>query len=373
MDNLGTIGSSEEQVELMDVATSFCRDKSPVEKVRALMEDVRGYDPGVWQEIAELGWLAIAIPEEYEGVGLSLAEVVPIMEQMGRHMLAGPFMATTLTAQALVAGGNEAQKSTWLPKVAGGAIATLALTEKEGDWNLDNVTAQATASGDGYALSGTKQFVTYAQDAELVIASVILDGVVRLALIERSVIADRALRREAIIDETKRSYELTLDEISIGADALMDADTSKAALAHIDLAANLLQSAEMCGGTQAVIDYTLDYLQTRKQFGKVIGEYQALKHPITDAYISYEKARSHMFSAAHSFANQGRGEVATRMAKAAADKAYSHAADRAIQFHGGFGFTHDCDAQLYRRNAIWNASQFGDAAWQRSKLANLLF
>ncbi len=373
MKNLGTIGFSEEQVELMDVATSFCRDKSPVEKVRALMEDARGYDPDIWQEITDLGWLAIAVPEEYEGVGLSLAEVVPIMEQMGRRLLAGPFMTTTLAAQALIVGGSEAQKSAWLPQIAGGAIATLALTEQEGDWNLDNVTAKAEVSGDGYALSGTKQFVTYAGDAELIIASVVLDGEVRLALIARSAIADSALRREAIIDETKRSFELTLDGISIDAGALMDADMSKAALAHIDLAANLLQSAEMCGGTQAVIDYTLEYLRTRKQFGKVIGEYQALKHPITDAYIAYEKARSHMFSAAHSFADQGRGEVAARMAKAAADKAYSHAADRAIQFHGGFGFTHDCDAQLYRRNAIWNASQFGDAAWQRTKLADLLF
>ena len=373
MNNLGTIGFTEEQVELMDVATNFCRDKSPIEKVRALLEDDRGYDADVWQEIANLGWLAIAIPEEYDGVGLSLAEVVPIMEQMGRRILAGPFQSTTVAAQAIVAGGSDAQKQAWLPKIATGSIATMALGEASGDWNLQNVNASAEVSGDGYKLSGTKQFVTYAMDAELIIASVRLDGAVRLVLIERSSIDDSAFRREAIIDDTKRSFELTLDGIVVPADALMEADKSKAALAHVDLTANLLQTAEMCGGTQAVIDYTLDYLKTRKQFGKIIGEYQALKHPITDAYVGYEKARSHMFSAAHSFADQGRGEVATRMAKAAADKAYSFAADRAIQFHGGFGFTHDCDAQLYRRSAIWNASQFGDAAWHRAKLADLLF
>ena len=373
MDNLGTIGFTEEQVELMDVATGFCRDKSPVSKARTLMNDPRGYDPDVWREMADLGWLAIAIPEEYEGVGLSLAEAVPVMEQMGRRLLAGPFLTTTLAAQALIAGGTAAQKALWLPKIAGGMVATLALGEADGDWNLDNIHATARVSGEGYVLSGTKQFVLHAKNAGCVIASVKLDGAVRLALIERATIDDRALRREVIIDETKRSFELTLDGITVGPDAMLDADNTAVTLAHIDLAANLLQSAEMCGGTQAVIDYTLEYLKTRKQFGKTIGEYQALKHPVTDAYIAYEKARSHMFSAAHSFADQGRGEVATRMAKAAADKAYSFAADRAIQFHGGFGFTHDCDAQLYRRSAIWNASQWGDAAWQRAKLADILF
>ena len=95
MDNLGTIGTTEEQIELMDVATNFCRDKSPIDKVRALLEDDLGYDPQVWKEIAELGWLAIAIPENHDGVGLSMAEVVPIAEQMGRNLMNTPFGSTT--------------------------------------------------------------------------------------------------------------------------------------------------------------------------------------------------------------------------------------------------------------------------------------
>jgi len=154
--------------------------------------------------------------------------------------------------------------------------------------------------------------------------------------------------------------------------ALLEIARTSSTLSHIEQAANLLQSAEMCGGSQSVIDYTVSYLQTRKQFGKIIGEYQALKHPTVDAYVEYEKARSHLYSAASSFSDQGVGEIAVRMAKAAADATYSFAADRAIQFHGGFGFTHDCDAGLHRRAAIFQASQFGDAAWQRLKLAPLL-
>lgn len=372
-DHLGGLSYSEEQIELMDVATSFCRDKSPIDKVRRLIEDERGYDPAVWQEIAELGWLGVAVPEAYGGVGLSMAEVAPIAEQMGRRLLATPFAACTIAAQTLLAAGNEAQCAQWLPRIVAGEVATLALTEPHGDWNLGHVEATAKPSGDGYVLAGTKQFVAYAQHAELAIASVTVEGVVRLALIERSAIPDTALRREIIIDETRRSYELTLDGIIIPASALLDTGRSGAALGQIELASALLQAAEMCGGTQSAIDYTIEYLKTRKQFGKLIGEYQALKHPITNAYVAYEKARSHMLSAAHNFGQQGVGEIAVRMAKATADKAYSFAADRAVQFHGGFGFTHDCDAGLYRRSAIWHASQFGDAAWHRAKLANLLF
>jgi alkylation response protein AidB-like acyl-CoA dehydrogenase len=129
----------------------------------------------------------------------------------------------------------------------------------------------------------------------------------------------------------------------------------------------------MCGGAQGVIDYTVDYARTRIQFGKPIGAYQGVKHPLVATYARYEQARSHLYSAAHCFNEQGVGEIATRMAKAEADAAFSFAADRSIQFHGGFGFTYDCDAQLYRRRAIWHASQFGDRAYHKKKLAELLF
>ncbi len=362
---------SEEQIELLDVATTFCRDKSPIDKVRKLIDSDLGYDADVWAETAALGWTAIAIPEAHGGVGLTLAEVVPVVEQIGRHLMASPLVSSTLAAQALVAGGTEAQQAEWLPKLAEGAVGTLALSEAHGDWDLTNITATAKSDGERLILSGEKLFVHWAESAELVIASVILDGKPAMVLLTATDISGR-LRREAIIDETKRSFALSLDGIAVAKSALLDFGKTVQTLAHIEQAATLLQSAEMCGGSQSVIDYTVSYLQTRKQFGKVIGEYQALKHPMVDAYVDYEKARSHLYSAASSFSDQGLGEVAVRMAKAAADGVYSFAADRAIQFHGGFGFTHDCDAGLHRRAAIFHASQYGDAAWQRARLAPLL-
>jgi acyl-CoA dehydrogenase len=365
---LGNIGVSEEQIELLDIATAFCRERSPTAKVRTLMASETGFDADLWREMAELGWLTIALPEQYGGAGLSLAEVVPVVEQMGRNLLASPFVATTLAGQLLVAAGNGAQKAEWLPKLASGSIATLALFEAHGNWDLAHIEVTATRDGDSLRLSGTKHFVLWADSAELILLSAQLDSKPVLVALTKADLPADALRRETIIDETKRSFALALDGVSVPAAALLDS-------APLDLlrdAALLLQSAEMCGGTQAVIDYTLGYLQTRKQFGKLIGEYQALKHPMVDAYVAYEKARSHLYAAAHSHGQQGEGRIAAHMAKAAADKAYAHAADRAIQFHGAFGFTHDCDAGLHRRAAIFHASQYGDAAWHRAKLAELL-
>lgn len=368
---LAGLGYSEEQIELLDVATTFCREKSPIDKVRKLMDSDLGYDADIWAEIAGLGWSAIAIPEAHGGVGLTLAEVVPVVEQMGRHLLASPFVATTLAAQAISSGGTDAQQTEWLPQLAEGAIGTLALSEAHGDWDLTNITATAHSDDDMLKLAGEKLFVLWAESAALIVTSVMLDGKPVLVVLTAADVVGR-LRREAIIDETKRSFALLLDGITIAKSALLDVGKTAQTLSHIEQAAALLQSAEMCGGSQSVIDYTISYLQTRKQFGKLIGEYQALKHPMVDAYVDYEKARSHLYSAASSFSDQGLGEIAVRMAKASADGTYSFASDRAVQFHGGFGFTHDCDAGLHRRAAIFHASQFGDAAWQRAKLGNLL-
>ena len=373
MEHFGSLGLSEEQADLLEVATGFCRERSPMDKVRALIESDDGFDAGVWAEIIDLGWLSIAIPEEFGGAGLSLAEAAPVMEQMGRAQLACPFFVTTLAAQALLAGGTEAQKAKYLPKIAAGDAWTLALTEPEGGWELAALRAEGVREGDEIVLLGKKQFVCFLNAVSHVVVSVMYEGKPALAIVERGAIQDTHIRRETIIDETKRSYEVNFDGVRIPVDGLCDQDRTLEALRRIELAANLLSAAEMCGAARAAIDYTVDYLNTRKQFGKLIGSYQGVKHPTVDAFVMSEKARSHLYAAAHSFNEQGVGEVAVRMAKAQADKALSYAADRAIQFHGGFGFTYECDAQLYRRCAIWNSSQYGNAAYQRKKLAELLF
>jgi alkylation response protein AidB-like acyl-CoA dehydrogenase len=368
----GTIGLSDEQSELLESAGKYCRDKSPVETVRRLIDDELGHDPDVFAEMAELGWLGIAIPESHGGVGLALAEVVPVVEQMGRNLMAGPLLSTTLAAQVLVSGGTEAQQAEVLPQLAAGTPATLALLEDHADWDPGHVECRAERKGGVIALSGTKTFVLDAAVAQWIVASVSLDGSPALVLLDAEAIAACGRRRETVIDETRRSFQLTLDGVSVPDSALLEASRTAATLARLELAGSLLAIAEMSGGGASCIDYTVSYLNTRKQFGRPIGSYQALKHPTVHAHVGIEQARSHLYAAAHTFENGEEGEIAVRMAKAHSGPAFAFAADRAIQFHGGYGFTYECDAQLYRRRALWCESQYGDALYHRRKLADLI-
>ncbi len=368
----GRIGISDEQAELLESASKYCRDKSPVARVRELIEDETGHDPAVFAEMAELGWLGIAIPEAHGGAGLELAEVVPVVEQMGRCLMAGPFVPTTLAAQLLLAAGTEAQQAEALPKIAAGAPATIALSEPGGDWDPAHGGCTASREGDALVLQGTKCFVLDAHVAQWAVVSVLLDGTPALVLLDAEALAACTPRREIVIDETRRSFALALDGVRVAERALLDGDRVAAALARIELAGALLASAEMVGAGAACIDTTVERLVTRKQFGRPIGAYQALKHTTVDAHVRVEQARSHVYAAAHTFEKGEEGEVAVRMAKAAAGPALAFAGDRAIQFHGGYGFTYECDAGLYRRRAIWGESQFGDALYQRRKLAALI-
>ncbi len=367
-----SIPFSEEQEQLLEVAANFARDKFPLSKARAQIAAKEDFAPAVWREMAELGWMGVALPEAFGGSGLGLAEVVAIVEPLGRQLAGTPFVSTTLAGQALLKAGTAAQKAEWLPKLCKGAIGAMALSEPHGDWNLANLTCRCERRGDRLILSGTKTFVTDAASADLAIVSANLDGRPALVLFTRDDLAKIEIEREIVIDETRRSYRLVLDGIDVPADNLLELDKTAACLFHLDMAACLLLAAEMCGAASGAIDVVVEYLKTRKQFGHYIGSYQALKHPMVEALVAYEAARSHLYYAAGAFGEEKEGEIAVRMAKAQASDALAFVSDRAIQFHGGFGFTYDCDAQLFRRRGIWCEAQYGDAPYHRRKLADLI-
>lgn len=369
---LGPIGLSDEQAALLESAAKYCADQSPIDSVRRLIEDEQGFSTDVFQEMAGFGWLGIAIPEADGGAGLDLAEVVPVVEQMGRRLMGGPFVASTLLAQALVVAGTESQKKSVLPALAEGAPGTLLLAEPNCDFDPLNVRSRADREQDELILSGTKCLALDVPGARWALVSATLEGELVLLLLDQAALKSASLRREVVIDETRRSFRIELDGVRVSSDALLETSRVHEALAQLELAGALLAAAEMCGAGQSCIDYTVDYLNQRKQFGRPIGAYQALKHTTVHAHVQIEQARSHLYAAAHVFGQGVEGEIAVRMAKAAAGPALAFAADRSIQFHGGYGFTYECDAQLYRRRAIWGEAQFGDAMYQRRRLADLI-
>ena len=181
---MATIEFSEEQSMLLETAADFCRTHSPIDAVRKQIAQEHSTTAELWQAMAELGWLGVTIPEQYGGLGMNLADAVPIVESMGRHLMGSPFVATTLAAQALITSGTEQQKSQWLGEIAAGAPASVALTEEDGNWRLQEIAATATASGDALTLTGTKCFVLDAPQAKVMVVSVMLDGAARLVLIQ---------------------------------------------------------------------------------------------------------------------------------------------------------------------------------------------
>lgn len=362
---------SEEQEQLLEVAADFARDRFPLSATRGRIAAKEDFDPKIWHEMVSLGWPGIAVPEEFGGSQLHLADLVPIVEQLGKLLAGTPFVSTILAAEALLGAGTRDQQALWLPKLCRGGIGALAISEPHGDWDPENIGSRATRRAGRLELTGTKTFVTDARSADVVVTSVALDGAPALILLPQPEIGVTRLARETVIDETRRSYRLNLDGLTIAEENLLDPAKTRSCLARIHLASCLLLVAEMCGAANGVIEVTTEYLKTRKQFGRLIGSYQALKHPLVDALLGYEAARSHLYYAAGAI-DTAEAETAVRMAKAVASDALAFAADRAIQFHGGFGFTYDCDAQLFRRRGLWCEYQHGDAAYQRAKLAELL-
>lgn len=365
------IAFSEEQSMLLDTAMDFCAKEAPVSTLRSSIDAGPEFDGARWRAMSDLGWLGISIPEQYGGLGLTLADAVPVAEALGRYLVPSPFVATTLAAQALMSCGSEAQQLTWLPKIASGSIATLALWEASGSWSLADTEVTLTTSGDQLMLSGQKVFVEAAEEASLLMVAARYEGDVRLCLVDRALLNESAFQRESVIDETRRSFSITFDHVAIDQDALCPG----LAFDVIEQASLLLSAAESSGGIAGVLNVVVDYLKTRKQFDRYIGAYQALKHPTVDILMGSEMARAYVYHAATEWASGAESESlenAVRMAKACATEQFAEAGDRAVQFHGGFGFTYDCDAQLYLRRALWNQYQLGDERFQRSKLADVM-
>ena len=369
-----TLTFSDEQGMILDSAREFCRDKSAIADVRGQLDTETGFRAEVWQEMVDLGWLGLAIPEEFGGSGLGIGSTVPLAECMGRFMLSTPFFSTTLASQLLLRAGTGEQKEAWLAKLASGTIATVALLDGE-DWGATSFEATATADGDSLKLSGEKWYVSDAGVAELMIVGVEHDGANALVLVERDQLTEGAVEPHTLIDESKRAARVKLDGASVPASNLLDAGKVEAALRDLRLLGALLVAAEATGSAGACLDTIVDYLKTRKQFGRLIGSYQALKHPTVDVLCAMDDARSHIYHAASVVGDEALdadAEIACRMAKAQASDALEFAGDRAVQFHGGMGFTYECDAQLYIRRAQWSRQQYGDSYHHRKRLAGLL-
>ena len=322
----------EEQALLRAEARRWLDLRFPISRVRTLAESAAGEDPADWKELAELGWLGLVVPEKFGGAGLGATHLAVLMEETGRRLLPSPLLPSTLAALALVQGGTETQRERWLPAIASGE-SRVVYARSASVWGAEHADALVVPAGD------------------------------RLEILERRS-GGFEVTPEVVLDRTRRSARVTRNGVALAPTAPSDRLTASACIAL---------AAEMAGGADALLAMTSAYAATREQFGKPIGSFQAVKHPLVNVLIGVETLRSLVYAAATAHdAQSADAETLARMAKAQACDVYVFAASRAVQLHGGFGFTLDCDAHLYLKRAQTTRPAFGDAMAQRRWLAERL-
>ena len=361
---------TEEQEELRSTIRSFLEAKSSEADVREQMETEDGYDEAVWTQMAEqMGLQGLHIPEEYGGSGFSYVELGIVLEEMGRALLCAPFFSSVvLAANTLILSGDDDAKKAHLPGIASGeTIATLAFTEPNGKWDESGIEATATASGDGYTISGTKSFVLDGHSANLIIVAAKTGAGTSLFAVDGDA---SGLTRTSLstMDQTRKQAKLDFDNTPatlIGEDGKgWDVIESVLDLAAVSLA------AEQVGGAQMVLDMAVEYAKVRVQFGRPIGSFQAIKHKCADMLLEVESAKSAAYYGMWCAAEMNDELPSTAsLAKAYCSEAYFHAAAENIQIHGGIGFTWEHPAHLYFKRAKSSELLFGDPTYHREQLA----
>jgi alkylation response protein AidB-like acyl-CoA dehydrogenase len=366
-------GFSDEQVELRRTVRAFLEQKAPEAEVRRLMETEQGFDPDVWRQMGDqLGLQGLAIPEEFGGSGYSFRETAIVLEEMGRVLLPAPFLASAvLAASTLLHSGDDAARKELLPGIASGStIATVAFVEGGGRWDPSAIAVRAERDGDGYALTGTKDFVLDGHVADLLLVLARIDTGLALFAVH----GDAAgLTRTPLftMDQTRKLARVDL----AGTPArLVGAERAGAELVERGLQFAAVGLAhEQVGGAQRCLEMSTQYAKDRIQFGRPIGSFQAVKHKCADMLVQVELARSAAYYAAWCAAELDDDlPVAAAMAKSYCSEAYFFVTAETIQVHGGIGFTWEHPAHLYFKRAKSSELLLGDPRHHRRLLADQL-
>jgi alkylation response protein AidB-like acyl-CoA dehydrogenase len=345
--------------------------------VREVAESADGYPREIYRTIAELGWSGLIIPEAYGGAGLSMLDMALVLEELGRAMLPGPFVSSLLASHALLSGGSATQRKTWLPRLASGeAVITVAFTEANDRLDADGVTTRAKRTRDGFRLNGTKMFVSDAEVADALIVPCRTGGKgaagITLFLVPRDT-PGVTVKPLPSIDITRRSSELVLADVEVPKAAVLGGEGKGwRVLSRVQDAACVALAADCLGGAEKTLELAVEYAKVREQFGRPIGSFQAVKHMAAEMVSEIEPSRALVWYAAYAFdALPREASRAASMAKARLSDVYMRTADRAVQIHGGIGFTWEHDMHLWFKRAKWNEYALGDAAYHRERVAEL--
>lgn len=362
---------SDEQTMLRAASRDVLSNRAPIAAVRTWMERNEDVDPQLWRLTAELGWPGLALPEEYGGAGQGLVELTLVAEEIGRGLGRGPFVSTSIVGAALAAAGSPIVQAEVLPALgAGSGWATWAFAEPQAPWTLDGIRAQARTDGDGFILDGVKTAVQDAGGARWLLVTARHAGVPTSFLVDRDD-PGITVRRQQVLDLTRAFYEVRLEQVRIPADRRLDVGAAEVQWL-LDYA-SVLRCADALGALARMLELTVDHAKDRLQFGRPIGTFQAVKHACADMATFVHGTRAATYYAAMSA--DADDDDAARSACVAASYACAAAGEvtaRALQLHGGIGFTWEHDLHLYLRRAETDAVLFGSVTVHRDRLCTLL-
>jgi alkylation response protein AidB-like acyl-CoA dehydrogenase len=374
---------SSDQELIKDSARKFIENECPRTLVRELNLSEKGYDPGMWRKMADLGWMGLALPEEYGGVGGGVIDLALVMEEMGRGLLPGPFFPTVAAcAFPILSFGTAAQKEKYLPPIASGeALWSLALTEEAGTDSALGIGLSAKAEGDTYNLSGIKLFVSYAQVADhfLVVARTSKGSNPQEGITVFLVDAGNRGIEIDLLPTTARDKqcEIRFSQVIVPKDNILgEPDKGWPVVEFILQRTALLKSAEMLGGAQAVLEMTVEYSKQRIQFGSAIGSFQAVQHNLVDLFNEIQGLRYLVYEAAWRV-DAGLPAFPSAplisMAKAKANQVYQRTCIDGMKLHGAIGFTEELDIGLYHLRTRANLALGGDTRSHLDRIAGSLF
>ncbi len=370
---------SSEQRLLKESADRFIERDYPFDKRKAAVTSDEGFRRDVWKTFAELGWLGLGLPEDHGGFG-GAKDVAILTEALGRGLVNEPFLPSVVLGGGLVArAGSPAQQDEILSELVGGdMLLAFAHGERQSRYDIAAVSTSAEKQGDSYVLNGSKSVVLNGDSADKLIVSARSSGGERdasgLALFLVDSSADGLSRRTYRTNDGSRAAEIVLDNVSVSGDALLGKEGAAYPVIEetIDRAA-----AALCGealGLMAVLnEMTIDYSNTREQFGQPIGKFQALQHRMVDMFVALEEARSLTTVYMNDVDSADRDERrrAVSAMKAQIGRSGRLIGQEAIQIHGGMGMTDDYSASHYFKRLTLVARLFGDVDWHLERFASL--
>ncbi len=376
-------GFGEDEKMLRDSVRKFLSDTFPVDKLRQLVAGDHveayesktpplNYDVNLWKQIVDLGWTALAVPEQAGGVGMKMVAVAAVAEEAGRAALPSPLLPTLVVTCVLrEAGSAGANKA--LERIVGGDAATMAMTNAQGSWLPEDTDVGAADANDGTRLSGTAYFVQDARKVGFFIVAASSAAGVGLYCVDADA-PGVTIHPDHIVDLTRDQAHVEFADVVVTPDAVIASPGEGSdALRRATPAMLVIISADLCGAAEWQLQTTAEYARVRSQFDHPLGFFQAVKHPIVNMMIDIDRARSLVYAAACEIdTGEPSAEITARMAKSAAADTAAFASNRSVQLHGGIGFTWECDVHIYFKRQMHNQMLYGDGIYQRAALGALL-